>query len=295
LTLHNYRLFCAAGIPQRDGKTCTLCLDRKSAWSALGFGCYRGSRLATLPLATGIGLHRLLNTWQREVDAFIALSAFQRDLMVAAGLPAEKVHVKSNFVPAPREIISQAAREPRVVYVGRLGEEKGLRTLVEAWRQWGAAAPELRLIGDGPMRGALEEAARDLPITFCGQLARDAVDEQISRARLLVLPSECIEGVPLSLLEALAHGTPAVVSDEGPLPGLVGDAGVTFTAGDSKALLECLQAVWQNPAQQKLLGDNARRRFEAHHAEQENANALLAIYAAAQVQSANRKSQSKLT
>jgi hypothetical protein len=46
LTLHNYRLFCPAAIPMREGNVCTECLDRKSSWPALRHGCYRGSRLA---------------------------------------------------------------------------------------------------------------------------------------------------------------------------------------------------------------------------------------------------------
>jgi hypothetical protein len=51
LTLHNYRLFCPAAIPMRGGRVCTDCLDMRSAWPALRYGCYRDSRVATLPLA----------------------------------------------------------------------------------------------------------------------------------------------------------------------------------------------------------------------------------------------------
>ena len=74
LTLHNYRLFCAAAIPMREGNPCTECLDRRSAWPAVKFGCYRGSRIATLPLAASVAIHRVMATWTREVDAFIELS-----------------------------------------------------------------------------------------------------------------------------------------------------------------------------------------------------------------------------
>jgi hypothetical protein len=67
MTLHNYRTVCAAAIPMRDGKPCTECLDRQSVNPALSYGCYRGSHLATLPLATMIALHRSQGTWQKQV------------------------------------------------------------------------------------------------------------------------------------------------------------------------------------------------------------------------------------
>lgn len=51
LTLHNYRLFCPAAIPMRAGQVCTDCLDRRSVLPALQHGCYRNSRLTTVPLA----------------------------------------------------------------------------------------------------------------------------------------------------------------------------------------------------------------------------------------------------
>src|SRR5690606_11318864 len=85
LTLHNYRLFCPAAIPMRDGNVCTQCLDKRSAIHSMVHGCYRNSRAATLPLAISVELHRALGTWTKQVDAFICLSEFQRELMISAG------------------------------------------------------------------------------------------------------------------------------------------------------------------------------------------------------------------
>ncbi|MBK9198592.1 MAG: glycosyltransferase [Betaproteobacteria bacterium] len=99
LTLHNYRLFCPAAIPMRAGKVCTDCLDRRSVLPALQHGCYRNSRLATVPLALNVALHRAAGTWAHQVDAFIALTEFQRQRVVDAGLPASRVFVKPNFYP----------------------------------------------------------------------------------------------------------------------------------------------------------------------------------------------------
>ena len=141
----------------RAGKVCTDCLDRHSVLPALRHGCYRGSRLATLPLAANVALHRHLGTWTKQVDAFIALTEFQRERMIEAGLPAERVHVKPNFYPGNPVIVPWRIAGRSVVFAGRLTAEKGVLALVRAWLMWGASAPELRIVGDGGMRAELEQ------------------------------------------------------------------------------------------------------------------------------------------
>lgn len=133
MTLHNYRTVCAAGIPMRGGKVCTDCFGG-SVFPALRHRCYRKSLFATLPLALNVAFYRRRLT--RWADAFIALSAFQRDKMVACGFPAEKVVVKPNFVAIGSEpVVPAASRTDEILYVGRLSPEKGVFTLVEAWRK----------------------------------------------------------------------------------------------------------------------------------------------------------------
>ena len=133
MTLHNYRTVCAAGIPMRGGKVCTDCFCG-SVLPAIRHRCYRRSLLATLPLALNIALYR--RCWAKWVDRFIALSEFQRGKMIACGFPAEKVVVKPNFVrvdAAP--VVPAAERANEILYVGRLSEEKGVFTLLEAWNK----------------------------------------------------------------------------------------------------------------------------------------------------------------
>lgn len=294
LTLHNYRLFCPAAIPMRDGGVCTECLDRRSAWPALQFGCYRNSRLATLPLAVSVGLHRNLGTWTRQVDAFIALTAFQRERMISAGLPGELVHVKPNFFPGDPVPVPWAERRPSVVFAGRLTAEKGVMTLVHAWLLWGAAAPELRIVGDGDLRGALERLAASVPgtpIRFLGQLGGRAAQEEIAESRLLVLPSEWFEGFPMVVREAFAFGTPAAVSAIGPLPSIVhpGENGLLFAPADPQSLLAAVRIAWESAGVLERLGQGARRSFAALYTEQANITMLMAIYQQAIVVNQERR------
>lgn len=283
LTLHNYRLFCSAAFPLRDGRTCTECLDARSVLPALRHrGCYRGSRLATLPLALGVALHRALGTWEHHVEAFIVFSEFQRDLMVRAGLPANRVWVKPNFYPGNPMVTPWSDRADCVVFAGRISEEKGLAYLLEAWLAWGADAPELRILGHGPLRSALESRVRARGcgrVTFLGQVGPAVAEAEIARARLLVLPSIGFEGFPMVLREAFAFGTPAAVSNVGPLPSIVdhGRTGVLFAPGDPRALLETVRSVWGSPGLRRM-GTAARSEFEKRYSEEANHRQLMAIY-----------------
>jgi glycosyltransferase involved in cell wall biosynthesis len=286
LTLHNYRLFCAAAFLLRDGNVCTRCLDTKSAVPALRYGCYRNRRVTTVPLAFSVALHRFLHTWRRHVDAFIVLTQFQRDLMVGAGLPAERVHVKPNFFPGQPEVIPWEQRAEQVVYIGRLTAEKAVETLVRAWLAWGPSAPRLLIVGDGELRASLVELAATapgVPIEFLGKVSRAEAHGEIARSRLLVLPSRCIEGFPLTLAEAFAYGTPAAVADIGPLPALVQDysAGNVFSPGDPQAILDTIRSLWETQGTLEQMGRQARRAFEDDFSEQTNYATLMDIYQAA--------------
>ena len=280
LTLHNYRLFCPAAIPVRQAHLCTECIDQRSVWPALRHACYRNSRVATLPLAAGVALHRALGTWTHEVDAFITLSEFQRRLMVGAGLPAEKVHIKPNFVAGNPPVVDWDQRGNYAIFVGRLSSEKGLRTLLQAWRQWGAGAPELRIVGDGPMRAELEAEAAGSSIRFLGRLENGATRAQIGAARLLIMPSEWIETFGLALAEAFAFGTPVAVSDIGPLSTIArdGQEGVVFPPGDAPRLLHTVRRAWNDPELLRRLGGSARLAFETLYNEAANFRDLMQVY-----------------
>jgi glycosyltransferase involved in cell wall biosynthesis len=172
LVLHNYRLYCAAAMLLRSGRVCTECLDRRSALPSLRYGCYRGSRIATAPIAASVALHRALGTWTEHVDAFLALSDFQRLRMIQAGLPAAKVHVRPSFFPGDPAVMPWSERPAYVVFSGRLTAEKGVAALLRAWRAWGEEAPELRVVGGGALLPQLTRMAAGLRVTFLGPRLR---------------------------------------------------------------------------------------------------------------------------
>lgn len=280
LTLHNYRLVCPAAIPMRDNKTCTKCIDQKSVIPSLRHGCYRESRVATVPLALNVALHRMLGTWTKQVDAFITLSQFQKDIFVGAGLPEQRICIKPNFYPGTPNRVPYYQRPQRIVFAGRISGEKGVDDLVEAWMLWGKGAPELRIIGDGPLREILQaRAAQAENIVFCGALSSSDTEIEISKARLLLVPSRWFEGFPMVIREAIALGVPIGVSDIGPLPQIASDVGgIVFPPGDARALISFVKIIWENPAQLAKISKNCEAAFERLYSESVNYEKLISIY-----------------
>lgn len=285
LTLHNYRLFCPAAIPLRNGRICTECMDDRSVIPAIRYGCYRGSRVATVPVAASVALHRRIGTWTRDVEAFVALTNFQRQRMTAAGLPEERVFVKPNFYPGMPLMVPWSERDHSVVFAGRLSPEKGVKTLVSAWLEWGAGAPPLVILGDGPLRLGLESRVREAHserIRFLGSVGPEEAQRWIAQARLHILPSESFEGFPMVLREAFAFGTPSLASDLGPLPELVRDGGgVTFEAGNWQDLLTKARQLWSDFATLGRLSRLARQTFEERYTDVANYRILMGIYSKA--------------
>jgi glycosyltransferase involved in cell wall biosynthesis len=130
------------------------------------------------------------------------------------------------------------------------------------------------------LRSDLEAIATGLPIRFMGQLSSTDAQSQIAGAKLLILPSEWFEGFPMVVREAFAFGTPAAVSNLGPLPSIVqhGESGVVFEAANPESLLHKVRDAWNNQGLLEQLGKGARREFETKYTEDANYAALTNIY-----------------
>src|SRR5262249_14961413 len=149
--------------------------------------------------------------WRDKVDAYIALSEFGRQELVTGGLPAEKIAVKPNFVhPAPAMGKGDSGY---ALFVGRLAQEKGVSTLLAAWKQLAAEIP-LKIIGEGPLAEIVRTATKESSaIEWLGRVTRERVTELMQHASLLIFPSVWYEPFGMSAIEAFAVGLPVVASN----------------------------------------------------------------------------------
>jgi glycosyltransferase involved in cell wall biosynthesis len=279
-TLHNYRLLCPAATFYRDGKTCEECVTH-GLLRSVRYGCYRSSRLMSGAIALMLKTHRSRQTWNREIDAYIALSGFARDKFVQSGLPTDKMYVKPNFVeqdPGERSHAGDYA-----LFVGRLSPEKGLLTLLAAWQRLPSGIP-LLIAGDGPIRHRLETevAGKGLQdIHFAGQLNREEVYDAMKKAAFLVVPSIWYEPFGLIIAEAFACGTPVLGASAGAISEMVEDqvTGLHFPPGDSDALAQKVIWAWKHAPELAEMGKAARRSYEDRYKANANYHLLMNIYA----------------
>ncbi len=280
VTLHNYKLLCASGDFFRQGQPCHDCAGG-SGLAALRRGCYRGSRVATLPVVLANGVNRPV--WRKLVSAFIFISAAQRDLMSSLDLPADRVFVKHNFVPP----VAALLRDPEhlVVYLGRLDAAKGVPLLLRGWDAFRARSPasRLRLVvaGGGPMENAVREwAARHSTVDVAGLLSREEANDLLRRSLVAIMPSQWEETFGLVAVEAMAAGVAPLAPASGSFPELVSDGvdGMLFRPGDPGAIATALRAVDRDPGHFIELGRRGRVTHERRFGPEANVEQLLGIY-----------------
>ena len=279
-TVHSYRYSCIAATCHRDGAICEACVGTVLKLPGVIHRCYHDSVGASGALTAGLVLHRTIGTF-RDVNRFITLTEFAKQLLVRDGIAAAHVTVKPNFVPDPGGGHAREPAQPYVAFVGRLVDVKGVQTMLDAWSA-GIPGLTLRIAGDGPLRGLVEErAGADASIEYLGWLEEHEVTELMAKASCVLVPSEWYEaGVPLVVLHSLAVGTPVVVSD---LENICADVlrdgtGASFATGDAAALADTLRSVLTDAEGWARRRSAARTAYEERYTPTANAAALLAIY-----------------
>ncbi|MFF8354745.1 glycosyltransferase [Streptomyces chartreusis] len=263
-TLHNYTQVCPPGTLQRDGRPCTECVGSAAPLPAVRHGCYRDSRLATVPLAVSMSVNR--RRWWSGVERFLCISAAQRDVLVRAGMPAERLVVKHNFVPDPEDRRSGAGEH--VLYLGRLAEAKGVRLLMTAWDELAAAGGvgvPLVIAGTGPLEQEVTAwaAGRD-DVRYVGLYDTAECQKAIARSVAVVAPSTWLEAFGLVVVEAMAAGVPVVAAGHGAFVELVEDGvtGLLHRPGEHESLASCIRRIAAGPDRNQEMGRAARRRYE---------------------------------
>ena len=276
-TVHNYRLVCPAATFVKKGKICEDCLHQGLSCAVKG-RCYRGSLTQTLVSVLILKIHRLLGTYRKIY--YICLTDFNRKKLLQINergrqqIRPEYVYVKSNFV-WPAETACDLPRKDQFLYVGRLDDIKGIRTLVKAWEEMGDK--ELLICGSGPeeawVRDFLKQHHRKR-VKLLGQVSHEQVQELLGESKALMMPTQWYEGQPMVILESYAAGTPVVGSRMGNVKDMIqeGVTGVTFSPGSPEQLRE---AVLQLP---EFEAGVIRRHFEACYDPEMNYAKLMDIY-----------------
>ncbi len=256
-TLHDYKLICPNYTCLAESRLCEDCLADSTA--VLKKSCMKGGKLAS-------GLAYLeARFWNRQrieraVDAYIAPSEFMRAMMIKGGFSPEKIHVVNNYSHYEANADKAIEKQPATYcYVGRLSAEKGVEQLLETAQH---LPYTLKLAGTGPLADVLRQKYASNKIQFLGHLASEELKQLIQESQFLVLPSQCYENNPMSIIETLLMGMPVLGANLGGIPELIEPHnGLTYDAFDPEALASAIEQMFVSSFDSKEIAERAKERF----------------------------------
>ncbi len=266
-TVHNRRLApCLAGTQFLNGAECTKCAGQRLPWQGVVHACYRGKRGQSAVVAASFGFHP--QGWKGGDHYFAVSAGIASMLLEQVGIPPSRVSVKAN--PIPDSGVSSLPDRTSFLFAGRLDEAKGLKLLLESWRNLPPLnRPRLVVCGAGPLAGAVARAAQqDSSIEFLGQTDPAAVLQEIAASSVVLVPSIGGEGLPRILAEAFAAGRPVLCTPFDPMASVVAHSAAGWispapaSADSFGATLRAVSASPREVISEKA--DAARRHYDSN-------------------------------
>ena len=287
--LRNYRPLCANSFLYRNKSLCTKCIGGAASWRSMIHGCYRESRLASAVVVAMQVSQSLAQTHKRYIDAFFTPSEFARSVYIQAGYDPDRIHVRTNFMLP--DLGATADKSGPAMFVGRLSDEKGVDTVIDAWNKYQIQIP-LQIIGEGPESESLRIRAQgNRSIEFMGAVPNRDVLTALGRAQFLVMPSRWYETFGRTIAEAFSRGTPVVGSDLGAMAELIKDGvnGYLFAPSDPDHLGRQVRRFLSLSASDRTaMSQAARETYTQRFTAQTSYKQLLGIYESAKSHFASR-------
>jgi glycosyltransferase involved in cell wall biosynthesis len=282
--LRNFRLTCLNGKHFRKGRVCLDCLGRSPVVTGMRRRCHDGELLRSGLSAAIWWQTRRRRIYSEHVTSCIAMSRFGIGMAQEAEIPRERIYCKPDFVADPG--VGPPPSESRDIgFVGRLSPEKGVEVVLRAWAQLDTSTARLVLIGDGPLRQALEALTEELGIAssvvFTGARSPAETLAAVKRCRCLVQPACWFETFGRTVVEAYATGRPVIASRIGALEELteIFPAELRPEAGNEGAWAAAMEWILGVGSQVDELGQLARDDYLSCFTPESNRDLMLGIYA----------------
>lgn len=258
-TLHDLKLLCPRYDCLRNGETiCEACFTDKH--KVLENKCMKNSWLASI-LA-----YKEARKWNRErleacTDSFICPSQFIADKMIQGGFDKSKMHTLCNFIDVEKCEEADYLKKDYYCYIGRISHEKGIKTLIAAANR---LPHKLVIIGKGSLDAEMKKLAGP-NVEFAGFKQWNEIKRIVGQARFCVIPSECYENNPLSVIESQCLGTPVLGAQIGGIPELIqeGCNGLHFRSRDTDDLTAKIQAMYDAPFDYPSIALEAKKRYNS--------------------------------
>jgi len=272
LTLHDCKLICPSYLALKDTKICIEC-EGKYFFKPVMTNCQK-SRMQALLLALEAYWHKWRGSYD-AVDLFLAPSKFLAGL-VAKRIPAGKIVVLRNGIDC-EEYQPNYIDDGYALYFGRLSEEKGIETLLQAHGKMKRHLP-LKVVGTGPLDEKLRTAHP--AVEFFGYKSGQELKDIVANAAFVVVPSQWYENCSMVVLESMAFGKPVIGSRIGGIPEQIENdkTGFLFEAGNVEELALKMDILSSDQQFRKAMGQAGRKKLESEYSLAGHCVTLLSIY-----------------
>lgn len=241
-TVHDYRLLCPVNtLIDNQGEVCELCRDRHFV-HCIRKKCSDGNLAQSFMVTMEAYFWKYFMDPVRLIDHFVFVSNFsKRKHLEFNDRFSRKFTQIYNFTHFSDNPDFQAKKGGYFLYFGRLSVEKGVRTLITAFKEKQSCC--LKIAGTGPMKEFVENAAlTSQNIDYVGFKKGKDLEELIRNASFVILPSECYENNPLSIIEAYCFRKPVIGANIAGIPELIrnGVNGFLFDPGDKASLEQAI-------------------------------------------------------
>ena len=278
-TLHDYTLICPNTSFLSQGKICERCKKKKYFWPSM-VRCKKDSFGASSMAAFEAIFHNLMMI-NSLVNVFIVPSDFLYNKMIEYGIKSDKLKHIEHFTSFESNSTKQVF-DDYYLYVGRISEEKGIKTLIDAALKVNSS--KLKIAGDGPMLEEMISYAKSKDnnniIEFLGHENSSELSKLYEKCKFIVVPSEWYEISGLIIFEAFTYGKPAIGSNIGGIKELIKDTerGILFETGNSDDLSASIKFLLNNPDIVEEMGENAKNYIATELSAEKHYQKLIKIY-----------------
>lgn len=283
-TLHDTRFVCPCSTSLRGAQLCNECGDGHY-FRMCKYGCFKGSRLQSFLVAGIFKYHRIRKSFYQQIDKYICLNENQIRLLTAVGFDKKKIVKKYNFVPDAEANLNTLKMEGlpnrHVIFYGRIGEEKGIRVLMQIWNNPQLNGIPLVVMGGGPLEEEFKLwASQKDNVYFLGYTQHDKCLSIVKGGEFVVFPSIWYEGCSMVEIETESLGKALIATDLGFSVEAIenGVNGYKVPLNDINGFVDVIIKLWNDSDQCKKMGENARKDYESKYLPEDNYNQLIAVY-----------------
>ena len=284
ITLHDFGFICPHNtFLNGKNQICTKCLTTNNSFNCIINKCNRNNLLLSTVSALEYVIHKNVFPFSKYFDRIIVVSKFGLEMHSRREVLKDKLVHLYNFYPKLESNLPNYVRGDYFLSFGRLSQEKGILTLIKAWGKM-KSHKLLKIAGEGPIQKDIKkyiEKNKLSNIEILGFKKGAALNELIKNASFIIVPSECYENNPLSIVEAYSNGKPVIATKTGGISEIVieNETGFLFEIRNVDQLSEIIiKASKLSEEQYATMSKNARNFADNNFSENNHYLALMNIY-----------------